>query len=335
VQEDKTVKVEDVPVPTPKDEEILLRVLAVGQNPTDWKHVERISKPGMISGCDFVGEVVELGSTVPPNRVRKGEVRWGFMRGGFVEGKGAFAEYVTVAWDVSSIVASNLTPQQAASIPIPFVTAIQALYLRLKIPEPPQSPNNKWILVWSGATAVGQYAIQLAKLSGLKVATTASEKRWPLLKSLGADFVVDYKDPDVVKKLKEGTNDSIEYGLDCIAEKGSYQLAQQAFSPNGGHLIALLFKLENLPRTDVKTEATLAYTANGEDHAFSDSGTFKTSAEDRALYAKWCVKSTEMFEKGELKPLEIEVLGGLGDVQKGFDLMKSGKHQTKIVYTVG
>ena len=132
-----------------------------------------ISKPGMISGCDFVGEVVELGSLVPPNRVHKGEIRWGFMRGGFVEGKGAFAEYVTVAWDVSSVVASNLTPQQAASIPIPLVTAvstkraakhkgryltppinlqIQALYLRLKIPEPPQSPSNKWILIWSGVS---------------------------------------------------------------------------------------------------------------------------------------------------------------------------------------
>ena len=46
------------------------------------------------------------------------------MTGGSVEGKGAFAEYVTVAWDTSSIVASNLTPQQAASIPIPFVTAV-------------------------------------------------------------------------------------------------------------------------------------------------------------------------------------------------------------------
>ena len=78
----------------------------------------------MICGCDFVGEVVELGSLVPPNRVRRGEIRWGFMRGGYVEGKGAFAEYVTVAWDVSSVVASNLTPQQAASIPIPFGTAV-------------------------------------------------------------------------------------------------------------------------------------------------------------------------------------------------------------------
>ena len=133
-----------------------------------------MSKPGMISGCDFVGEVVELGSLVPPNRVRKGEIRWGFMRGGFFEGKGAFAEYVTVAWDVSSVVASNLPPQQAASIPIPFVTAvstgraakhegripnnldheqIQSLYLRMKIPEPPQPPSNKWILIWSGVSS--------------------------------------------------------------------------------------------------------------------------------------------------------------------------------------
>ena len=129
------------------------------------------------------------------------------------------------------------------------------------------------------------------------------------------------QDPDVVKKLKEGTNDSIEYGLDwsvyipapsvlrqfplafdnSIAENGSYQLAQLAFGPKGGHLITLLWGLVDLPRADVKTELTLGYTANGEDHTILDSPNFKTSPEDRALYAKWCLKSTEMFEKGELK----------------------------------
>jgi NADPH:quinone reductase-like Zn-dependent oxidoreductase len=68
--------------------------------------------------------------------------------------------------------------------------------LKLKIPPPPpetETAEGKWILIWSGATAVGQYAIQLAKLSGLKVATTASPHRWETLKSFGADLIVDYK----------------------------------------------------------------------------------------------------------------------------------------------
>lgn len=80
---------------------------------------------------------------------------------------------------------------------------------------------------------MGRYAIQLAKLSGLKVATTASQSKWDTLKKLGADLIVDYKasvefrlfhrrilrvvrlqDPLVAEKLKQGTHDSIEYGLD-------------------------------------------------------------------------------------------------------------------------
>lgn len=102
--------------------------------------------------------------------------------------------YVPVEWDLSSVLPSNINPQQAASIPIPFATAMQALFLRLKLPQYPETAQDApWILIWSGATSVGQYAIQLAKLSGLRVATTASPSRWDLLRGLGADVVVDYK----------------------------------------------------------------------------------------------------------------------------------------------
>lgn len=101
--------------------------------------------------------------------------------------------YVPVEWDISSVV-SGISAQQAASIPIPYVTAVQAFYLRLKLPQyPEKAAGAPWILIWSGATSVGQYAIQLAKLSGLRVATTASPARWDLLRSLGADVIVDYK----------------------------------------------------------------------------------------------------------------------------------------------
>jgi len=351
LQEDRTVKVAQKPIPTPGPTEVLLKVVAVGQNPTDWKHAEKISKPGYIMGCDFVGEVVSAGAQVPQQEsskgssldaVHTGQLRWGFIRGGFISPKtdtqkGAFAEYVTVDWDLTGPVPKNIKAEQAASIPIPFATAVQAFYYRLKLPEyPAKSNKGEWILIWSGSTAVGQYAIQLAKLSGLKVATTASEKKWDLVKGLGADLVVDYKDPDVIKKLKEGTNDGIQYGLDCISEHGSIEKVQEAFRSSGGHLVTLLFDLRNLPRPEVRTEATLAYTVLGEDHGFgkNPNAQFKTSPEDRALYAKWCKISYELFESGKIKPLEVDVQGGLEDVQKGFDLMKSGKHSAKIVYIV-
>lgn len=91
---------------------------------------------------------------------------------------------------------------------------------------------------------MGQFAIQLAKLTGLNVATTASPKNWDLLRGYGADVVVDYKDPNVVEKLKEQTNDSIQYGLDCVTEGDSTKTAQLAFRPQGGDLVTTLFDLE-------------------------------------------------------------------------------------------
>lgn len=145
-------------------------------------------------GCDFVGVAEELGSDVPAEV--KGQLRGGFVRGGMNKENAAYAEYIKSAWDVTFRVPSNVTAQQAASAPIPLLTACQALYLRMRLPFPEadnSSVKGKWILVWSGSTAVGQYTIQLAKLAGLKVATTASPAKHDLVKSLGADVVVDYK----------------------------------------------------------------------------------------------------------------------------------------------
>ena len=86
----------------------------------------RFSKPGNISGCDFVGKVVEIGSDVPAGEIQEGEVRWGFTRGGLDSERGGFAEYAAAEWDLTSLVPGNITPEQAASIPIPYLTAVSA-----------------------------------------------------------------------------------------------------------------------------------------------------------------------------------------------------------------
>lgn len=334
VQADKTVKVGEKAVPKIKPNEILLKTIAVGLNPTDWKHVMGFSKPGDITGCDFVGAVAQLGDDVPEDEVEEGEVRWGFTRGGLDGERGGFAEYVAVEWDLTSVVPPNVTPQEAASMPIPFLTAVQALYMHLGIPEPPEKVTGEhWILIWSGATAVGRYSIQLAKFSGLKVATTASEKNWDKLKEYGADVVFNYKDPDVVGKLKKATGDSIEYGFDCISEHGSSQLAQQAFRPAGGHLVTVLFDVGDLPRADVKTNSTLAYMMLGKPQTWG-THTFPAQPEDRECFVRWTKKTTELLADGDVKPIDIQVVGGLDKIQDALDLLQSGTHSTKLVLNV-
>jgi NADPH:quinone reductase-like Zn-dependent oxidoreductase len=77
------------------------------------------------------------------------------------------------------------------------------------------------IIIWSGATSVGQHAITLAKLSGLKVATTASPKNHKLLEDLGASIVVDYRNgAKAVEEIHKWSEGRITAGLDCVGESG-------------------------------------------------------------------------------------------------------------------
>ena len=84
-----------------------------------------INHPESISGCDFVGRVEKLGSSVPADKVKNGEIRWAFIKGSVSKDKGAFAEYATTEWDLSGVVPDNVTPEEAAGIPIPFATAVR------------------------------------------------------------------------------------------------------------------------------------------------------------------------------------------------------------------
>lgn len=131
-----------------------------------------------------------------------------------------------------------------------------------------------------------------------------------------------WQDPEVSEKLRQATDDSIVYGLDTISENGSVQLAQEAFSSKGGHLICLLFKLGEPARDNVKTESTLAYTALGADQSFGPAS-FKSSAKDRANQVEASKILTKLFANGTLKPLEVTDLGGLETVEKGMKMLQS------------
>jgi NADPH:quinone reductase-like Zn-dependent oxidoreductase len=124
-------------------------------------------------------------------------------------------------------------------------TAVQCLFHtpRLTLKGHPESiPHESapWVLIYSGATSVGQYAVQLARLSGYRVVTTASPKNFALLKSLGADVVFDYHDRDVSQKIKLATGDDLSFGLDTISDSNTIGHAVNSFGKNGGELVVLL-----------------------------------------------------------------------------------------------
>lgn len=132
VQPDKTAKVQQVPVPEIDEWEILAKVVAVAQNPTDWKCtscptkkcttlntasvvIENLTNPGTISGCDWSGHVVKLGSKVSGLAI--GDHVSGFTHGGTYKDRGAFAKYVKATYNLCwKVPESTLSHEQAAAM---------------------------------------------------------------------------------------------------------------------------------------------------------------------------------------------------------------------------
>ena len=224
-------EIKDIPQPEIKENEILIKAVAFAINPTDWKHiVYQLGSPGDVVGCDVSGTIEEVGSQV--TGFEKNDIVSAFVTGNRSPRTGAFAEYVAV--DPATAVkytqsfgdSTNLKVSEvrsfegAASINLGLVTVGLSFSHYLQIENKKQPGDG--ILIWGGATATGILAIQIAKLVySLSVITTASPKNHCLLKQLGADYVFDYKDTDVVNKVKRVGQ--IKFALDTIATPETFQ----------------------------------------------------------------------------------------------------------------
>lgn len=190
---DVVLKYEDVPKPTPADDEVLVKVHAASVNPLDWHYVEGIPYLVRIDGgfgkpdnprlgVDFAGTVEAVGKLV--RRFKPGDEVFG---GKF----GAFAEYVTVR-DERAIARkpANATFEQAAAVPIAALTALQALRDKGHVKA------GQKVLINGASGGVGTFAVQIAKSSGAEVTGVCSTKNVELVRSLGADHVIDYTRED-------------------------------------------------------------------------------------------------------------------------------------------
>ncbi|KAF8579983.1 GroES-like protein [Ramaria rubella] len=334
-----TAGVQNVPVPTLSDNEILVKVVAAAQNPTDWKHIKNLCRPGTILGCDFSGIVVKLGPAITAS-IKLGDHVAGFVQGAYWTDRGAYAEYLKTDSDLAWVVPEGtVSHEEAATLNCGLWTAVQAFYHpgRLALVEPPlKTTSGEWVFIYGGSTSVGLYAIQLAHLSGYKVATVASPRNHPLLKDLGADVVIDYKSPDVVDQLKAATQDSIHIGLDTHAQDGSQVLCVRAFGPGPGKLSVLLDidpKAQEL-RPDVFIQHTLLYTALGRE--FTMLKLYPASLEDRAHLAAFIPKQAALVRAGNIRPIPVKLWeGGLEAINEGLLYMQKGLVSAeKIVYKV-
>jgi NADPH:quinone reductase-like Zn-dependent oxidoreductase len=178
----------DIPRPAPKPDEILVQVHAAGLNPIDnmipkgtFKPILKPQLPATL-GSDLAGVVVEVGSRV--TRFKPGDAVFASI---FDLDTGALAEFALVPESAAALKPDNLDFVQAASIPMVGLTSWQALKERARL-----KPGQK-LFVPAGSGGIGTFAIQLAKHLGAKVGTTTSTANVDLVRSLGADEVIDYK----------------------------------------------------------------------------------------------------------------------------------------------
>ena len=190
------LEIRDVKKPVPNDDQVLIKVRAASINPLDWHFIEGtpyimrigvgLRKPkDPRLGVDMSGQVEAVGKNV--TQFKPGDEVFGGRNG-------AFAEYVCARADRAIVLKpANLTFEQAACVPIAAITALQGLRDKGKI-----QPGQK-VLINGASGGVGTFAVQIAKTFGADVTGVCSTRNLDLVRSLGADHVIDYTKEDFTK----------------------------------------------------------------------------------------------------------------------------------------
>ena len=198
------------------ENQVLVRIKAIGINPIDCKlraAPQRfpVTFP-VIPGCDGAGIVEAVGTKVsgfePGNEVY-------FSQPGFNARQGTYAEFVLVDASLLALKPRALSFEQAAAVPLVFITAWEALHDRARVAP------DQIVLIHAGAGGVGHAAIQLAKLAGTRVITTVSnEEKANFVKQLGANLIINYRTQDVIAEVMRWTDgNGVDVAFDTVGPK--------------------------------------------------------------------------------------------------------------------
>ena len=309
----EVLRMAEVEVPAPKDDEVLIEVHAASINSWDWDllrgrpYLTRLGglrKPRYrILGADVAGRVVAAGAAV--RRFRPGDEVFGDLSGC---GWGGFAEYVCAREDALTPKPAGLSFTQAAAVPQAAVLALQGLRDRGKLRK------GQRILINGAGGGVGTFGIQYAKRLGAEVTGVDSGGKLDTLRSLGADDVVDYTKEDFAARGKR-----YDIILDVVGNRSVFDI-RRALAPDGiyvmvgGSLLLILQALAAAPlmaRIERKTAAVLIH---------------KPNADDQQVWK-------ELFEAGHAAPV-IDREYSLNDAPEAFRYFGEGRAIGKVVIRV-
>ncbi|KAG1775967.1 chaperonin 10-like protein [Suillus placidus] len=316
-------------IPKPGKDELLIQVFSAALNPIDYKIQERggfVKNYPAVLGEDIAGMVNEVGEGVH-NFVKGDRV---FTHGQFSNDRSAFQQFTLGVADFTAKIPDNLGYDDAATIPLALDTASTGLYNSNKYGlglTPPWAKNGMGmysgtpIVILGGASAVGSYAIQLARLSGFSpIITTASPSHKEHLESLGATYVFNRDLPaDELKTLvSNSTSGPIKYVYDAISLPETQQVGWSLLGEKGCMVLTLPASVKEEEGKERTTIMTF-----GSPHADENKPLCR---ESWAILSKW-------LEAGTIKPHRYEVLpNGLEGIIEGLERMKKGQvHGEKLV----
>jgi alcohol dehydrogenase len=316
-------RVEDLPRPVLKPRDVLVEVHAASVNPIDYKIRNGGQRGGIryklphVLGMDVSGVVIEVGSAV--TRFKVGDEVYSSPTH---SRNGTYAEMVAIDERAVARKPSNLTHEEAASIPLVGLTAWESLVIKADL-----KPGEK-VLIQAGSGGVGTFAIQLAKAMGAHVITTCSGRNEELVRSLGADEVVDYTKQDFAEVLSE-----LDVVVDALGQEAQHKALKVL--RRGGRLACLN---AGLPIYTAKYGPTLGLLRTGWGIL-----SFKLKARFRYGVSSWTIlrqtdgalldKITTYLEDGSIRPI-IDKVFPLEQIAEAHKAIETGRTRGKIVIAV-
>ena len=304
---------EDVEKPTPKDDEVLIKLHAASLNAYDWhlltadiflvRFASGLFKPkSTLIGADIAGRVEAVGNNI--KHFKPGDEVFGDLAS---FGGGGFAEYVAAPENAFVLKPSNLSFEEAAAVPMAAITALQGLRDEGKIQA------GQKVLINGASGGVGTFAVQIAKFYGAEVTAVCSTRNLELARSLGADHVIDYTQENF-------TENGQQYDL-IFAANGYHPLSayKRALTPNGVYVMAggtskQIFSavlLGSLMSTKGKKMGMVSAKPNQADLNFMK----------------------ELLEKGDIKSV-VDKTFKLDDIAQALDYIGEGHARGKVVVTI-
>jgi len=309
------LQLKDVEKPTPKDNQVLIKVHATSINAAESLLINGdsflvrmmaggLQKPkNLIPGADVAGRVESVGKNI--TQFKPGDEVFGDLSGC---GGSAFAEYVCATENALTLKSANMTFAAAAAVPLAGITALQGLRDHGKLQA------GQKVLITGASGGVGTFAVQFAKAFGAEVTGVCSTKKVDLVRSLGADAVIDYKHEDP-------TQNGVQYDLIFdIAAYRPFLDYRRSLTPNGKYLLAggalgrifrVMLQGPLVSMTGSKKFSNFMANPNSQDLAFM-----------RGL-----------IEAGKVAPV-VDKCYPLSEIAEAFRYFDAGHAQGKIVITV-